>query len=154
MNLNLGCGYKKLDGYINIDNNPSCFPDMLIDLEKAKLPFKDKSIDTVYSSHVLEHIRNIRPLLLEIRRVLKKDGLMVSIVPYFNSVGAYQDPTHVRFFSKDTMSYFEDIFTSEQEYIPTRFGKIFPKRIRLNASLVLGELISQIRIISRPKVKP
>lgn len=49
----------------------------------AKLPFADSSIDKVICSEVLEHIANYSAFLQEIDRVLKPDGLLAISVPRF-----------------------------------------------------------------------
>ena len=35
MKLNLGCGRKKLEGFVNIDISDYCEPDMVMDLSKV-----------------------------------------------------------------------------------------------------------------------
>lgn len=45
------------------------------------LPFKDGTYDFIFASHVLEHIPNDRKALLEIRRILKPNGIAVLPVP-------------------------------------------------------------------------
>jgi hypothetical protein len=45
------------------------------------LPFEDQTYDFVFASHVLEHIPNDRKALLEIRRILKPNGIAVLPVP-------------------------------------------------------------------------
>ncbi len=45
------------------------------------LPFADAAFDLVFSSHVMEHVRHFDELQVEIRRVLKPDGLAVHVVP-------------------------------------------------------------------------
>ena len=34
MKLNLGSGYKRVPGFVNIDSSPACKPDYVVDLEK------------------------------------------------------------------------------------------------------------------------
>jgi predicted SAM-dependent methyltransferase len=60
---------------------------------KNRLPFKNKTINVIYSSHVLEHIdRDTMPhVLAEWRRVLKTKGLLRIVVPdLFLLVKSYQ----------------------------------------------------------------
>ena len=45
------------------------------------LPFEDGSYDFVFASHVLEHIRDDRKAIKEIRRVLRPNGMAVLPVP-------------------------------------------------------------------------
>jgi SAM-dependent methyltransferase len=46
-----------------------------------QLPFKDKTLDYVYSSHLLEDFLHWKPVLIEWVRVLKKGGHLVILVP-------------------------------------------------------------------------
>lgn len=45
------------------------------------IPFPDASFDIVFSSNVLEHIRDLGPMLAETRRVLKPGGYAVHAMP-------------------------------------------------------------------------
>ena len=45
------------------------------------LPFEDGMFDTVYSSHVLEHVSDINQSICEMKRVLKTDGIIIIGVP-------------------------------------------------------------------------
>jgi len=46
-----------------------------------KLEFEDESFDAVFCLEVLEHVNNPKKVLLEFKRVLKKDGYAVLLVP-------------------------------------------------------------------------
>ncbi len=46
------------------------------------LPFANESVDTVYSSHMFEHVRLYAAVLCDWYRVLKVGGFMVVIVPH------------------------------------------------------------------------
>ena len=50
--INIGCGKAKLQSWINLDIEKGA--DIILDLKKG-LPFKDNSIQYIYSEHVLEH---------------------------------------------------------------------------------------------------
>lgn len=109
--LHLGCGNIKKKGYLNCDISKKVHPDIVLDLEK-KLPFKENTIDEIIAEHVLEHVRNLPQLMSELWRICKKDAVLKITVPYFSYVGAFSDPTHVRFFTPFTFDY----FTANQEY--------------------------------------
>jgi SAM-dependent methyltransferase len=46
------------------------------------LPFPDASVDTVYSSHVLEHVYEFRPTIQDWHRVVRTGGFIVCVVPH------------------------------------------------------------------------
>jgi SAM-dependent methyltransferase len=45
------------------------------------LPFEDGTYDLIFASHILEHIRDDRNAIREIRRVLKSNGIAILPVP-------------------------------------------------------------------------
>lgn len=84
MRLNLGCGDKVLDGYVNVDVAPSRRgkkPDVLCDLRK--LTFEDGVADEVLAVHVVEHFWRweVVAILKEWVRVLKAGARMVLECP-------------------------------------------------------------------------
>lgn len=99
MKLNLGCGYNKLPGYINVDHDPRCEPDIVADLEQL-LPFEDNSVDEIVLHHVLEHLGQDTKTYLNIwkeyYRILKDQGVIKITVPHWQHENFHHDPTHVR----------------------------------------------------------
>tara|TARA_Y200000002_G_scaffold381495_1_gene395666 strand:- start:1537 stop:2184 length:648 start_codon:yes stop_codon:yes gene_type:complete len=77
--LELGSEKKGKNGWITIS---TCGSDIFWDLRKG-IPLKDKSVDKIYSSHLLEHIpyQDLIPFLKECRRVLKNKGIFSTCVP-------------------------------------------------------------------------
>jgi len=104
-NLHLGCGNKILDNFINVDYYNNKYADKLVNLNE-KLPYQSESIDLIYSDNVFEHIQNFLQLMQECNRVLKPNGTLIIKVPYFKSKHAFVDPTHINFFTIQSMDYF------------------------------------------------
>lgn len=98
--LNLGCGFKKYPGYVNVDAAPECAPDIVWDLEKTPWPWEDSSVDEIKLEHVLEHLGKTPDTYLciwkEMWRVGKNGCQIHIMVPHWNHENFYNDPTHVR----------------------------------------------------------
>jgi SAM-dependent methyltransferase len=104
--LDIGCGSRKQHSQaIGIDRHPHPGVDIVADLEHV-IPVVDRSMDHVFAVHFLEHVRNLLPLLNELHRVLKPQGVLHVMVPHHAHVNAWADPTHVRFFHRQTFKFF------------------------------------------------
>ncbi len=108
--LNLGCGRKYLEGYINCDFVPSIKADKYFDLEVFPYPIESNSADEVLLDNVLEHLNDVLRVMTELHRILKPGGVARIIVPYAKSDWAFQDPTHKHFFTEKSMDYFRPDF--------------------------------------------
>lgn len=66
-------------------------------LDNDKLPYPDNYFDVIYSKSFLEHLQNPSKFLEEAFRVLKPNGLLLSMVPDWESQHKkfYDDFTHV-----------------------------------------------------------
>jgi len=80
-----------------------------------KLPFKNKTFDTIIMSGVIEHLENPLKALKECNRVLKKDGRLLIETP-----NPYFFPVIISDFLMNLRYYFEDTHLS-----------LFPRRIIL-----------------------
>ena len=69
----------------------------LCDLDSEKLPYPNNHFDVVYSKSFLEHLREPTIFLEEAYRVLKPGGLLLSMVPDWESQHKkfYDDYTHI-----------------------------------------------------------
>jgi len=105
--LNIGCGKDIKKGYINLDCIKLPGVDVVHDLKKHPLPFKDNYFDEIYASHVLEHVENWTETMNELYRILKNKGLLIVRVPFFPGMYSTADPTHKNFFTYLTFDYFE-----------------------------------------------
>jgi SAM-dependent methyltransferase len=80
------------------------------------LPFEESTMDLVWCSEVLEHLFSPLGTLLEIRRVLKRNGVFLCTVPYHGVIKnlgialfafeRHYDPTypHLRFFTRKSLA--------------------------------------------------
>lgn len=97
MKLNIGSGYRKIEGFTNVDKDPLCNPDIIADLEDLHLPIEDSTVEYVIAHHVLEHIGvGYLNLMKEIYRVCKHEAIFEIKVPHHRSEEYFGDPTHVR----------------------------------------------------------
>jgi|TARA_B100002003_G_scaffold228774_1_gene237427 SAM-dependent methyltransferase len=109
--LDLGCGRGDfLRGFLRCGINgygvdrskiaKSICPEAKItlsDLGNESLPYKDNSFDLVFSKSVLEHFYYPEELVQEIYRILKPNGLVITMVPDWESgykKTFYDDYTH------------------------------------------------------------
>ncbi len=101
--LEIGCGNNKQPGFIGIDVR-DCGQEIVWDVRDG-IPFPDNSIDTIWSSHVLEHFDNdeCKELFREIYRVLKPGGTIESILPHaMDPTAFYFD--HITFWNEERVS--------------------------------------------------
>lgn len=104
--LNLGCGSQRYPNVTGIDRSPNSAADIVYDLNVVPWPLADSSVDALLALHVLEHLDDLPQIMEEMYRVAKHKARIIIEVPYFRSVGAFQDPTHKHFFTTKTMDYF------------------------------------------------
>ena len=109
--LNLGCGADKRDGYINIDKRVEVEPDQLLDIELRGLShWEDNSVDRIIAKDFLEHIRRRKVIFVmeEIWRVLKDGAEFEHFTPSSCGRGAFQDPTHRSYWNYNSWLYYTD----------------------------------------------
>lgn len=86
--LDLGCGERPWEGLfghahcIGVDiSSDGARPDVVA--QGHALPFPDASFDIVFSSQVLEHVADEKPVLGECARTLRPAGQLVLSVPFY-----------------------------------------------------------------------
>ena len=62
--------------------------DMKLNIEETGLP--DGSFDVIVCSHVLQYVDD-KKALLELRRILRPDGLLILMVPVVDGISTYED---------------------------------------------------------------
>ena len=117
LKLNLGCGNRKMAGFLNVDCVAVCQPDRVVDLEKTPWPWGDDSVDEIKLIHVLEHLGQSTDVFLsiikEMYRICRDGSRIEIIVPHPRSDHYLGDPTHVRPVTIPMLSLFDQRLNRE-----------------------------------------
>jgi SAM-dependent methyltransferase len=118
--LNLGSGKDWKDSYFNADILLRVNPDWWCDISKVefgqvidshrfgKVEIKKGMFERVVANDVLEHIPDLVAAMTNCKDLLADGGEFHINVPYELSLGAWQDPTHVRAFNENSWLYYTD----------------------------------------------
>lgn len=109
LRIDVGSGPRPRAGFYGLDRQESPGVDSVADLNQPLKLLPDNCVDHLFSSHALEHVEKLLPLIEEIHRICRPGGVVEIIAPHFSNPYYYSDPTHVRFFGLHTMSYFVDV---------------------------------------------
>jgi hypothetical protein len=98
--LNLGCGFKRIPGYINVDSVQEWSPDEVVNLEQFPWPWADNSVDEVQLIHVLEYLGRKSEVFIrimqELYRVCTNNANIHVLVSHHRHDNFKSDPTRVR----------------------------------------------------------
>jgi len=121
--LNIGSGKDFREECINLDKDVLWQPDLIGDFS---IPLKEQELKTsspvrfgeiklesgtfekIIAHEVLEHITDLKTYMTNCLELLKVGGVMEITVPYDLSLGAWQDPTHVRAFNQNSWLYYTE----------------------------------------------
>lgn len=131
LKLNLGCGNRKMAGFLNVDFVEACHPDQVVNLEETPWPWATDSVDEIKLIHVLEHLGQRTDVFLaivkEMYRVCRDAARIEIIVPHPRSDHFLGDPTHVRPVTPSMLSLFDQRLNrewAEQGAANTPLGQI------------------------------
>lgn len=115
--LDLCGGIDPRKGYQSVDRAGG---EVEADLEKA-WPFGDGTAGVIRAQDAVEHLRDPVHVMNEAWRVLAHGGLLAIDVPSTDGRGAFQDPTHVSFWNRNSAWY----YTRRQQarYVPAFKGR-------------------------------
>lgn len=109
ISLDLGCGVQPKPGCFGVDHIEMEGVDVIADLNSTLELIPSNIVEYIYSSHVLEHIKDIIGIMSEIHRISTNDAIIEITVPHFSDVFGYSDPTHVRLFGIHSFFYFSPL---------------------------------------------
>lgn len=106
--LNLGCGFQKLAGFVNVDCDAACEPDVLWNLEKTPWLWADNSVSEVRAEFVFEFLGETNEvwfaIVQELYRVCEHGAKITFTVTHPRHDEFLNHPCHVRAL---TLEYFE-----------------------------------------------
>ena len=105
--LHLGCGRDLLADCFNVDRVLLQGVDLAVDLDVLPWPFASHSWDRIKMFHVAEHLKDRIGTFREIHRILKPGGVCEMKVPHVSSSDAWDDPTHIQFFTRKSFRYLD-----------------------------------------------
>ena len=106
------CKKKKIDAS-EIDGSDG------VNFEKDKFSFENESFDFVVFTAVIEHLYNPNNILSEIYRVLKKEGVLITMTPNFQYAhkNFYDDPTHVHPYTPKSLIKILEMNNFKENYV-------------------------------------
>ena len=105
--LNLGCGNRRMKGYVNLDLLPNKGVDIVWDMNNTPYPFTEDTFIEVCADHSLEHCYNFHEIMVELHRICKPKAKLFIEVPYYVSITALATPEHKTFFTTKSFNYFK-----------------------------------------------
>jgi len=130
--LNMGCGFKKMQGYWNVDAFENCNPDEVFDFESTLWPWVDDSVERIHANNCLEHLgqspKQFLNILKEMYRISKDGCLWDIIVPHHRCDVQWNDFTHVRVITPSTFELFnqeKNIDTMNSNFSDSVFGLMY-----------------------------
>lgn len=117
LKLDLACGDRKEPGFIGVDHSPLPGVDVVCDLENYPWDIASDSVFEIRASHYVEHTKDLKLFMEECYRILVNGGVMTLIAPYYTSIRAFQDYTHVRPISENTFIYFNQPWLKSQKLV-------------------------------------
>lgn len=97
--LDVGCGWKKVDGAVSVDIRTQTKPTVCCDMDVdgktiVHFPFQDDTFDEIYILQTIDHFRNIIQVMEEVHRVGKPGAKVVITVAHVSSIYSWSDPVH------------------------------------------------------------
>ncbi len=151
--LDVGCGWKKVEGAVSVDirtqTAPSVCGDMDVDGKAGYFPFRDDSFDEVYILQTIDHFRNIVPVMEEVHRVARKGAKVIITVAHVSSIYSWSDPVHHLHLTSRSFLCFTDHPTKGATYTEALFH---PKEFYFIFSRSIISVIPRLLCLMSPRV--
>ena len=101
----------RIEGHHHVDNNPACNPDQVWDLCEWGKRWPWQNVSHITIKHFVEHVPHGTGKDGFIRffercwHILKPGGTIECTFPWYASIGAFSDPTHMRYITPLTFYY-------------------------------------------------
>jgi hypothetical protein len=107
--LDVGCSDHKTKGSVGMDKRAVAGVDIVHDIEVLPWPLPDSCVTRMLMSHIVEHLKPwlIFAILDEAWRVMRDDSQLLIAMPYANSPGFWQDPSHTHAWNHISPQYFD-----------------------------------------------
>jgi hypothetical protein len=122
MKLNLGCSDRMRPDCLNVDifippgaisfldpaygGTPGCAGLFQQADLSGPWPWPNDTIEEIRADDIIEHLPNKIFTMNEAHRVLVRNGILDIFVPTTNGPGAWQDPTHVSYWNRNSFLYY------------------------------------------------
>jgi SAM-dependent methyltransferase len=117
--LYLGCGRKRLPGYVHSDIAAGDGIDVTCDLSQLPWPWNDNSVETIVAEDLIEHLPiNLMQFAEEAWRVLAPGGELMIRTPHHQSASSWIDPTHRWHLNEQAFHYLDP---------DTEWGRLYPQ---------------------------
>ena len=169
LRIDVGCGKKKRPGFVGIDCHPLPSVDIVHDLTQFPWPLEDNCAEEIVLDNVIENLPDTVATFDELHRIAMPGCRVTIEYPYWRSLGAYGDPTHVHYFNEFLIDYFMPPGTtsrSENQYAfyTTKYWTLLSRRLITypglgwlphwalrNTSRHLFDLIHAVRLVVTPE---
>lgn len=127
--LDVGCGWRKVEGAVSVDIRTQTKPGVCCDLDVdgkviRHFPFRDDTFDEVHILQTIDHFAHIVPVMVEVHRVAKPGAKLVITVAHASSIYSWSDPVHYLHLTSRSFL----CFTDHPKYGGTYTDKLFRQK--------------------------
>jgi predicted SAM-dependent methyltransferase len=149
--LNLGCSDQLLEGYVNVDqfipwNLGGNDTFQRLDLSITPWDWGTSTIAEIRAHDIIEHLPDKIATMNECWRVLEPGGLLDIFVPTTEGRGAWQDPTHVSYWNRNSFLYYTD-GVPERERFKDAYGIVARFQVVSDEEKLYPGNVTKLRII-------